>query len=66
MTFPSWGFSLAVSGMMMPPAVFWQRYDAGDVRTRYEPLDGRDHFTVLDPLFDPESALLRRIADLAP
>lgn len=43
-----------------------EHWGAGDVRTRYEPLDGRDHFTVLDPLFDPESALLRRIADLAP
>lgn len=34
-------------------------------QTRFEPLAGLDHFTVLDPLFDADSALVRRIADLA-
>lgn len=35
------------------------------VQTRYEALPGLNHFTVLDPLFDPESALVRRIVALA-
>lgn len=35
------------------------------VETRYEALPGLNHFTVLDPLFDPDSALVRRIAGLA-
>ena len=35
------------------------------VETRYEALPGLNHFTVLDPLFDPESALVRRIVELA-
>jgi arylformamidase len=33
--------------------------------TRFEALEGLDHFTVLDPLFDPESALIARITELA-
>lgn len=35
------------------------------VETRYEALPGLNHFTVLDPLFDKESALVSRIAALA-
>ena len=34
------------------------------VRTRFEALEGLNHFTVLNPLFDPDSAMTRRIADL--
>lgn len=33
--------------------------------TRFEPLEGLDHFTVLDPLFDADSALIARIVELA-
>lgn len=33
--------------------------------TRLEILPGLDHFTVLDPLFDPDSALVRRLVELA-
>ena len=33
--------------------------------TRVEVMNGLNHFTVLDPLSDPDSALVRRIADLA-
>lgn len=33
--------------------------------TRYFPIDGADHFTVLDPLTDPDRAMTRRIAELA-
>ncbi|RZJ05326.1 MAG: alpha/beta hydrolase [Brevundimonas sp.] len=40
-------------------------WGAQGVDTRYEALPGLDHFTVLDPLFDPDSALIRRIVDLA-
>jgi len=38
--------------------------DAG-AETRFEPLPDLNHFTVLDPLFDAESTLVRRVADLA-
>jgi arylformamidase len=35
------------------------------VRTRYEEIAGVNHFTVLDDLPDPESAMSRRLAELA-
>jgi arylformamidase len=38
---------------------------ANGVETRYESLPGLNHFTVLDPLFDKDSALVKRIVGLA-
>lgn len=38
---------------------------ANGVETRYEALEGLNHFTVLDPLFDAKSAMVQRIAGLA-
>ena len=35
------------------------------VETRFEALPGLNHFTVLDPLADPHSALVQRIVELA-
>ena len=35
------------------------------VQTRFEALAGLDHFTVLDPLFEADSRLVRRLVDLA-
>ncbi len=40
-------------------------WGARGVTTRYEALPGLDHFTVLDPLFDADSALVKRIVELA-
>jgi arylformamidase len=40
-------------------------WGACGVETRYEALPGLNHFTVLDPLFDPDSDLVRRITGLA-
>jgi arylformamidase len=40
-------------------------WGARGVETRFEALPGLNHFTVLDPLFDPDSTLVKRIADLA-
>ena len=38
---------------------------ARGVATRYEAIAGADHFTVIDPLADPESAMTRRVVQLA-
>ena len=35
------------------------------VETRYEALPGLNHFTVLDPLFEADSALVKRIVGLS-
>ena len=37
----------------------------GGAITRYEAIAGANHFTVLDPLTDPASAMVARLADLA-
>jgi arylformamidase len=39
-------------------------WGARGVETRYESLHGLNHFTVLDPLFDADSALVGRIVAL--
>lgn len=36
----------------------------GGVQTRYEEIAGANHFTILDPLTDPQSAMVARIAAL--
>ncbi len=35
------------------------------VETRYEALEGLNHFTVLSPLLDPDSAMVKRVVELA-
>jgi len=35
------------------------------VETHYEALPGLNHFTVLGPLLDPDSAMVKRIVELA-
>jgi arylformamidase len=40
----------------------WQQAGA---QARYEEVDGTNHFTVIDPLSDPQSAMAARVADLA-
>ena len=40
----------------------WQQAGA---QTRYEEIAGTNHFTVIDPLADPQSAMTARVAELA-
>jgi arylformamidase len=42
-----------------------ERWGAAGVRTRYEAVPGANHFTVIAPLADPDSAMTRRLAALA-
>jgi arylformamidase len=35
------------------------------VATRYEELGGMNHFTAADPLADPDSAMVKRLVELA-
>ncbi len=43
-------------------AEFW---GAKGVETRFEALPGLNHFTVVDPLADPDSGLVKRVVELA-
>ena len=40
-------------------------WSAKGAETRFEALPGLNHFTVLDPLFDADSSLVKRLVDLA-
>jgi arylformamidase len=37
----------------------------GEAQTRYEAVPGKNHFTVIEPLADPKSAMVRRVVELA-
>jgi arylformamidase len=41
-------------------------WGAAGVTTRYEAISGDNHFTVLDPLSDPRSAMVARLMELTP
>jgi arylformamidase len=42
-----------------------QTWQGAGAQTRYEEVAGTNHFTVIDPLSDPQSAMAARVADLA-
>jgi arylformamidase len=42
-----------------------QTWAAQGVSTRYESVPDANHFTVIAPLADPESAMVARIAEMA-
>jgi arylformamidase len=45
--------------------IITDRWGAAGVHTRYEAVPGANHFTLLAPLVDPDSAMTRRLASLA-
>ena len=42
-----------------------QAWRQGMAQTRYEEIAGANHFTVVDPLSDPDSAMTKRVVELA-
>jgi len=44
---------------------FAEAWRQDNVETRYEAIEGANHFTVLDPLTDADSAMTKRIVELA-
>ena len=44
---------------------FAEAWRQDNVATRYEAIEGANHFTVLDPLTDPDSAMTKRVVELA-
>jgi arylformamidase len=42
-----------------------QAWRQGEAQTRYEAVPGKNHFTVIEPLADPDSTMVRRVVELA-
>ncbi|MBS0386116.1 MAG: alpha/beta hydrolase [Proteobacteria bacterium] len=63
-------FDAAVGGVesgefLRQSAAIVRAWGEQGVATRYEEIDGANHFTVIAPLTDPDSAMVERIAQLA-
>jgi arylformamidase len=56
---------LESSEFLRQSRVLAEHWSKGGARTRYEEVAGADHFTSLDPLSDPKSAMTSRVAELA-
>jgi arylformamidase len=45
--------------------VLSEAWEKAGATTRYEAIAGTNHFTVIDPLADPQSAMTARVVELA-
>jgi arylformamidase len=43
-----------------------ETWGAAGVRTRYEAVPGANHFTIIEPLADRNSAMVKRLLELLP
>ena len=43
-----------------------EHWSSAGVATRYEAIAGANHFTVIEPLADPDSAIVNRLLELMP
>jgi arylformamidase len=57
--------SLESSEFLRQSRTIAEAWRQGTTQTRYEEIVGTNHFTVVDPLADPGSAMTRRVCDLA-
>ncbi|MBV8793017.1 MAG: alpha/beta hydrolase [Pseudolabrys sp.] len=57
--------ALESSEFLRQAKVLAQAWKQGMAITRYEAIAAANHFTVIDPLMDPQSAMTRRVVELA-
>jgi arylformamidase len=57
--------SLESSEFLRQSRTVAETWGKAGAHTRYEPISGTNHFTVIDPLADPKSAMVGRLAELA-
>jgi len=57
--------ALESSEFLRQSRVVAETWGKAGVATRYEAIDGMNHFTVIEPLADPENAMVKRLAELA-
>src|SRR5262249_36743975 len=56
---------LESSEFLRQSRVIAETWSKGGAQTRFEPIPGMNHFTVVDALADPQSAMVVRLAELA-
>jgi arylformamidase len=56
---------LESSEFLRQSRVVAEAWGKGGAQTRYEVIAGTNHFTVIDALADPQSAMVARLAELA-
>jgi arylformamidase len=57
--------SLESSEFLRQSRVVAEAWSKGGAQARYQEIDGTNHFTVIDTLADPQSAVVARLAELA-
>jgi arylformamidase len=57
--------ALESSEFLRQSRVIAEAWEKGGAQTRYQEIAGTNHFTVLDALRDPQSEMVRRLAELA-
>lgn len=57
--------SLESSEFLRQSRIIVESWRSRGIATRYEEIAGTNHFTVVDALSDPDSAMMRRVAELA-
>jgi len=64
-TFDAVAGALESSEFQRQSRIIADRWGNAGIATRFEAIAGKNHFTVCDPLDDPDSAMVRRLAELA-
>ncbi len=60
-----WSAAWSSSEFLRQSRVIAEAWGKAGARTRYEEIAGTNHFTVIDALPDPQSAMVARLAELA-
>jgi arylformamidase len=58
--------ALESSEFLRQSRIIAEAWSKSGVQAGYQEIVGTNHFTVLDPLSDPRSAMTRRLAELVP
>ena len=60
-----WSAAWSSSEFLRQSRVIAEAWSKGGAQTRYEAIAGANHFTVIDALSDPQSAMVGRLSELA-
>ena len=61
-----WSAARSSSEFLRQSRIIVDHWGNAGVATRYEAVAGANHFTVIEPLADPNSAMVKRLLELVP